>query len=113
MSILIYRDRATACAAAATLMAAAVIENPRCVLGLDWARELSPVYRTLARMSSDGLLDWSDVRTFNLYEQVRSDSDGSMNAQLTGMLLDPAGVPAEPVSLEDLFVVMVKGEERA
>ena len=95
MSILIYRDRATACAAAATLLSAGIIENPRCTLGLDCDRDLDPVYRTLTRMTEDGLLDWSDVRTFNLFEHVRADEDHSADSRLSDLLLDPVGMKPE------------------
>ena len=95
MSILIYRDRATACAAAATLLSAGIIENPRCTLGLDCDRDLDPVYRTLNKMTADGLLDWSDVKTFNLYEHVRADADRTAESRLGSLLLDPAGVLPE------------------
>lgn len=86
MSILVYRDKATACAAAATMIAAGVIERPAAVLGLDWAMELKPIYRTLARMTADGLLDWSDVRAFNLYEHVQADAELLAETQLNAVL---------------------------
>lgn len=95
MSILIYRDRATACTAAATLLSAGIIENPRCTLGLDCDRDLDPVYRTLAQMTGDGLLDWSDVKTFNLFEHVRADESQSAESRLGSILLDAAGVLPE------------------
>ena len=66
MSILVYKERKLAGAAASTLMAAQIIEKPACALGLDYSEELLPTYRALARMSRDGLLDWSDVRVFGL-----------------------------------------------
>ena len=51
MSVLVYRDKAIAGAAASTLLAAQIIEKPGCVLGLDCAEELLPVYRAVARTS--------------------------------------------------------------
>ncbi len=95
MSILVYRDKATASAAAATMLSACIIEKPSSVLGLDYAPELMPIYRTVARMTSDGLLDWGDVRVFNLYEHVKSDAGVSMNAQLGGALLDKVNICTE------------------
>lgn len=94
MSVLVYRDKATACAAAATLLSACIIEKPASVLGLDCAPELQPIYRTVARMTSDGLLDWGDVKTFNLYEHVRADAEKSVEAQLGGLLLDKVNLKA-------------------
>lgn len=101
MSVLVYRDKATTCAAAATLLAAGVIEKPGAVLGLDFAPELSPIYRTLARMTGDGLLEWSGVKTFNLFEYVRSDGDESVDRQLGSLLLDRVNIPAENRFLPD------------
>ena len=95
MSILVYRDKATACAAAATMIAAGVIERPSAVLGLDWAQELKPIYRTLARMTADGLLDWSDVRAFNLYEHVQADVEQLCETQLNALLYDGVNILPE------------------
>ena len=87
-SILVYRDKATACAAAATLAAANIIEKPASVLGLDWSVELQPIYRTVARMTADGLLDWGCVKTFNLFEHVRADSENTVDVKLRELLFD-------------------------
>ena len=95
MSILVYRDKATASAAAATMLSACIIEKPSSVLGLDFAPELSPIYRTVSRMTADGLLDWDDVRVFNLYEHVHDDVDISMNEQLGSVLLDKVNIRPE------------------
>lgn len=94
-SILVYRDKATACAAAATLMAACVIEKPASVLGLDWVAELAPIYRTIARMTGDGLLDWGCVKTFNLYEHVRADAENSVEAKLGELLFSRVNLAPE------------------
>ena len=88
MNILVYRDKATACAAAATLISAGVIEKPSAVLGFDWAYELSPVYRTLSRMTADGLIDWSEVKAFNLFEHVHADTDQLAETQLLSALYE-------------------------
>lgn len=87
MSILVYKDKTLAGAAASTVLAAQIIEKPACTLGLDYAEELLPAYRTLARMSRDGLLDWSDVRVFGLSERVRADEQNSIESQLDSALL--------------------------
>lgn len=87
MSILVYKEKKLAGAAASTLMAAQIIEKPACALGLDYSEELLPTYRALARMSRDGLLDWSDVRVFGLSERVRADEQNSIEAQLDSVLL--------------------------
>lgn len=95
MSALVYRDRPTACSAAATLLSAGIIEKPNIVLGLDCAQELMPVYRTLTRMTSDGLLEWSGVKVFQLYEHVRADADHSVESRMRTILLDKVAVPEE------------------
>ena len=94
-SILVYRDKATACAAAATLTAAGIIEKPASVLGLDWVPELQPIYRTVARMTSDGLLDWGCVKTFNLFEHVRADAENSVETKLGELLFNRVNLLAE------------------
>jgi len=88
MSILVYRDKAVAYAAAATLVSAGVIEKPNSVLGFDWMPELSPIYRIMARMTADGLLDWSEVHAFNPFEYVHADSDDLCESQLCEALYD-------------------------
>lgn len=91
MSILVYRDKSIAGAAAATMLAAAIIEKPTCAIGFDYANELVPVYRALTRMSADGLLDWTDVKAFMLSEQVQVDADRSIAKLLAEILLDRSG----------------------
>jgi len=95
MSILVYRDKARACAAAATMVASCVIEKPSIVLGFDWEPELWPTYRTLVRMTADGLLDWSDTRTFNLYEHVQADSAQLCETQLRANFYDYVNIIPE------------------
>ena len=95
MSVLVYHDKATACLAAATLISAGVIEKPNTVLGLDWALELLPIYRTLVRVTIDGLLDWSEVRTFNLYEHVQADAAQLCETQLCAALYDCVNIQPE------------------
>lgn len=86
MSILVYRDRTTTATAAAMLVAAQMIEKPRSVLGLDYAPELVSVYRKLADMSAEGLLDWSDVTAFALAERVLAEGGRSIGAEMTALL---------------------------
>ncbi len=93
MSVLVYRDKATACLAAATLFASCMIEKPSGVFGLDYAPELAGVYRSVLRMTTDGLLDWGEAKTFNLYEYVHADSANTVEKQLGQALLDRVGIP--------------------
>lgn len=64
MAILVYNDAATAAAAAATMLAAQIIERPASVLGLVTGQAPELVYAQLAQMTRAGLLDWSDVTCF-------------------------------------------------
>ena len=73
MSVLVYRDKQTACAAAATLIAAALIEKPSAVVGLDMEAKLLPAYASLSAMSENGLLDWSKAQVVQLCERVGSE----------------------------------------
>ncbi len=98
MSILVYKDRAIAGAAASTLMAAQIIEKPSCTIGFDCATELLPVYRALSRMSKDGLLDWSEVRAFNLSEKVRADAENSISSTMQAALYDHVNIEQENIS---------------
>jgi len=95
MSILVYKDRSIAGAAAATLLAAQVIEKPDAVLGLDYQEALAPVYRALSRMSVDGLLDWSEIRTFTLSELVRVAQGQTIRARMDSVLFDRINIRAE------------------
>lgn len=92
MSVLVYRDRAIAGAAASTLLAAAIIERPGSVLGLDCADELLPVYRAVSRMTADGLLDWSGIRAYTLSETVRADADESVMERMKAALYDRVNI---------------------
>ncbi|MCE5188892.1 MAG: 6-phosphogluconolactonase [Eubacteriales bacterium] len=88
MSVLVYRDSDTLSQAVATLLAGCIIEKPTSALGLDCSAQLSATYRKIAGMTSDGLLDWTSVRTFNLYEHVRGDADVSDESRMRAMLYD-------------------------
>lgn len=95
MSVLVYRDTDTLYQAAATLLAGCIIEKPASVLALDCSKSLAGVYRKLAQMTADGLLDWSAVRAFNLYEHVRADVDASDDSHMRFMLYDRVNIPPE------------------
>ena len=101
MSILVYRDKDLAGAAAATLLAAQLIGQPRSVLGLDYTEDLRPVYRALAKMTGDGLLDWSDVTVFSLYERVRAGEEASVAYRIKKDLLDGVRVAPERLFFPD------------
>lgn len=97
MSVLIYRDGDTLSQAVATLLAGCIIEKPTSAVGFDCAQPLSGVYRKLAGMTSDGLLDWNTIRAFNLYEHVRADTDATAESRMRALLYDRVCLPAENI----------------
>ena len=88
MSVLVYRDSDTLSQAIATLLAGCIIEKPTSVLGLDCSAQLLATYRKLGGMTSDGLLDRTNVRAFNLFEHVHSDAEPSDSSRMHTMLYD-------------------------
>jgi glucosamine-6-phosphate deaminase len=65
MGILVYRDQTTASTAAATLIAAQVIEKPDSAIGFAAGKAMESIYARLVGMTGSGLLDWSDILAFN------------------------------------------------
>lgn len=68
MGIMIYRDRHAGATAAATLLAAKLIEKPNAVMGIGAATELAPVFRNLIGMTAAGVTDWSEASVFHTAE---------------------------------------------
>ena len=97
MSVLVYRDSDTLSQAIATLLAGCMIEKPASALGLDCNIQLSSAYRKLAGMTSDGLLDWTSVRAFNLYEHVHADVDVTDESRMRTMLYDRVNIQPENI----------------
>lgn len=97
MSTIVYPDSATATAAAATLIAAGLIEKPSMMMGLDWDETLLGVYDSLAAMTGNGLLDWSLAKAVVLkeYAAVEGVETPSVSDSLKLSLIDPIGLKAE------------------
>ena len=70
MSVLVYRDKHTASVAAATLFAAEMISDPSATVGLSYHAVLEPVFDSLSAMTTNGLLNWENVRVFQLHETL-------------------------------------------
>ncbi|MDR2881728.1 MAG: glucosamine-6-phosphate deaminase [Azoarcus sp.] len=70
MKVHIYRDKAQAGQASALLLAAKIIENPDCVLGMATGSTPLPTYESLVELYNQGIIDFGRVRTFNLDEYV-------------------------------------------
>ncbi len=97
MSVLVYRDSDVLSQAIATMLAGCIIEKPTSVLGLDCSAQLSAAYRKIAGMTNDGLLDWTSIRAFNLFEHVRTDAEPSDASRMHTMLYDRVNIQAENV----------------
>lgn len=52
------------------LVAAEILKNPECVLGMATGSSPLPVYNALVELYEQGIIDFSAVRTFNLDEYV-------------------------------------------
>lgn len=73
MNVMIYKDKETASRAAATIIAAQILQKPNSVLGL--ATGGSPVltYQNLVKLYEEGVISFADVTTFNLDEYLGLD----------------------------------------
>ena len=73
MQVFVYKNAEEVARAAATVFAAEIFKKPDCVLGLATGSTPVPLYKELARMNHEGLIDFSRVRTYNLDEYVGLD----------------------------------------
>ncbi len=74
MSVLIYKDQKTVGVCAATMLAAHLLREPRCVVGVDYHETLLPVYESLSAMTENGLLAWNDALVYQLFEFLPDES---------------------------------------
>ena len=84
MSVLIYRDAKAVGVAAATMIAAHLLQDPGCVLGVDYHETLLPVYDSLSAMTENGLLNWGDAKVFQLFEFLPDERSEQRIANLLG-----------------------------
>ena len=68
MSVLIYKDPKNVGVCAATMIAAEMLRDPRCVIGVDYHETLLPAYESLSLMTDSGLLVWNEVQVYQLFE---------------------------------------------
>ncbi|MCL1846382.1 MAG: glucosamine-6-phosphate deaminase [Coriobacteriia bacterium] len=73
MNIQVYENAAQIGKAAGALFAAKIIEKPACVLGMATGSSPLPTYAALVELYEQGVLDFSEVRSFNLDEYVSID----------------------------------------
>ena len=87
MSVLIYRDEKTVGVCAATMIAAEILKEPNCVIGVDYHETLLPVYDSLSAMTENGLLGWNDAKIYQLFEFLPDDTGEQRIANLLGKAL--------------------------
>lgn len=87
MSILIYRDAKTVGVCAATMIAAQILAEPNCVIGVDYHETLLPAYDSLSAMTENGLLGWNDTKIYQLFEFLPDESGEQRIANLLGKAL--------------------------
>ena len=87
MNVLIYRDPKAVGVSAATMLAAHLLSEPRCVIGVDFHETLLPTYESLSAMTENGLLAWNDAKVFQLFEFLPNESGEQRIANLLGKAL--------------------------
>ncbi len=87
MSVLIYHDPKSVGVSAATLLAAELLRDPGCCIGVDYHENLLPVYDSLSAMTENGLINWSDAHVFQLFEFLADPSGEQRIANLLGKAL--------------------------
>ena len=65
MNVMIYKDKETASSAAATIIAAQILQKPNSVLGLATGSSPELTYKNLVRLYQEGVISFADVSTFN------------------------------------------------
>lgn len=73
MNILVYENEAQISQASGVLIAAQVINNPSCVLGLATGSTALTPYRTMISLYESGAVSYRDVTSFNLDEYCKLD----------------------------------------
>ena len=87
MSILIYPDTKTVGVCAATMIAAQILKEPNCVIGVDYHETLLPAFDSLSAMTENGLLAWNDTKVYQLFEFLPDDTGEQRIANLLGKAL--------------------------
>lgn len=103
MQICCYETGEQACHAAAILIAAQVIRKPGSVLGLATGSTPIPAYQKLIRMYQAGLLDFSQVVSYNLdeYVGIPEDHPCSYHRFMAENLFDHINIRKDAVHIPD------------
>ncbi len=75
MNILVYSSPEDLSAAAGSYIAAEIIEKPNCTLGLATGSTPIGTYAKLIKLYEEGILDCSEITTFNLDEYIGLDEE--------------------------------------
>jgi glucosamine-6-phosphate deaminase len=99
MHIQVFDNELQAGQAAATLIAAQILNNPESVLGFATGSTPLPAYQELVRLTQNGILDWSRITTFNLdeYVGISADHEQSYRAFMMKNLFDKVNIKQEAV----------------
>ena len=87
MSVLIYRDENTVGVCAATIIAAQILTDSYCTVGVDYHETLLPVFESLSAMTENGLLAWNDTKVYQLFEFLPDETGEQRIANLLGKAL--------------------------
>ena len=82
MSVLVYKDPAIAGKAAATIIAANLMENPYANIGIAYDSLLEPVFEEISSMLNSGLFSLQRSRLYQLCEFVPTDENPTGMFQL-------------------------------
>ena len=96
-----FRNAETAGQAAATMVAAQLLQNPATVLGFATGGTPIPTYQQLIRLCKEGVLDFSNATSFNLdeYCQLPVQHECSYRRFMQEQLFDHINIPAERTHL--------------
>lgn len=103
MNIRIFDHAEQVGQAAATIMAAQVLEKPAAVLGLATGSSPVPAYRQLISMHQSGVLDFSQVTSFNLdeYVGIPEDHPCSYHRFMQENLFGQVNIPSDNTHVPD------------
>lgn len=103
MQIHLFQDAAQVARAAATLIAAQVLEKPESVLGLPTGSSPIPTYQELIHLHQSGVVDFSRVTTFNLdeYCHLPVEHECSYHRFMQEQLFDHINIPKGNTHLPD------------
>lgn len=107
MRIIIVENYEELSRKAASLVASQVILDPNSVLGLATGSTPVGMYKNLVNMHNEGMLDFSNVRTFNLdeYYGLQKTHEQSYNYYMRKNLFDFINIKKENTNIPDGMVI--------